>query len=603
MADDLRRHPEEPPAAATLAAHGAVDRGAVSPGRAEPDWSTLPLPADAPRHWTDAVAAAPEGSRERAHAERVREVELLAAAVAGPELGAWLDRLDPDALTSAGVVEAVAAAARVEAAAHARTARLAAALAARPEMEPSWDTAPGPAPAQRSVAGDELAFRLGSSRWTTNGLVREGLAFEGHLHATGAALADGRIDARKARVLVDRLWDLPPQLTALVEDRVLPTAPERPVSRLRRDVEEALLAVDPADAVERHEHARTRRHVTRPRVEPDGMASLRLLLPAEDATRVDGVLDHAARAARACGDPRTLDQLRADGLRDLVVGTDEEAGPGFAWEVGTLTARLGDRTAHGTTLRPVEPLVLGAGPAADAAWTTESPATPAPERRPDVRPDESPEPAGPAPVRRTGRRPGAQVRLTVAASTVLGLDDRPAELDGYGPVDAVTARALAVGGDWRRIVTDPASGAVLDVGRAHYRPPVPLAEHVRARDRHCAAPGCTVPASRADLDHTRPFHADPRSSSAPCGNGPDAGRDDPPGDPGTAHLGVTAAHNLGPLCRRHHRLKTEAGYALRQLRPGVFEWLTPTGHRYLVRPGTDQVVDLTTVPADLPPPF
>jgi hypothetical protein len=57
------------------------------------------------------------------------------------------------------------------------------------------------------------------------------------------------------------------------------------------------------------------------------------------------------------------------------------------------------------------------------------------------------------------------------------------------------------------------------------------------------------------------------------------------------------------LCRRHHRLKTDGGFVLRQLRPGVFEWTTPTGHRYLVRPGTGEVVDVTTAGLDEPPPF
>ncbi len=57
-----------------------------------------------------------------------------------------------------------------------------------------------------------------------------------------------------------------------------------------------------------------------------------LVLAAEDATRVDGVLDHAARSAKALGDARTLDELRADGLRDLVVG-DVPASDGPACEV------------------------------------------------------------------------------------------------------------------------------------------------------------------------------------------------------------------------------------------------------------------------------
>ncbi|WP_239068796.1 HNH endonuclease signature motif containing protein [Cellulomonas pakistanensis] len=181
-------------------------------------------------------------------------------------------------------------------------------------------------------------------------------------------------------------------------------------------------------------------------------------------------------------------------------------------------------------------------------------------------------------------RPGAEVRVTVSATTLLGLDDAPADLEGYGPIDAVRARALAAGGVWRRVVTDPRTDRVLDVGRERYRPTAALAELVRTRDRTCAFPGCTVPARRADLDHTREYHPQP-------------------GAPPDAPLGRTDADNLGALCRRHHRLKTDGGFRLRQIEPGLFEWITPAGHRYLVRPGTGQSHDATVDPYDAPPPF
>ncbi|VTR77082.1 DUF222 domain-containing protein [Cellulomonas hominis] len=556
MASDLHERTEGLPDGALPGASAAV--------LGEPDWSTIPSALAGA--WSERLAALPQGSPEWHLAAGRREVELLATAVPGPALAAWLDAVDPETLSDAGVVEATAAAARVEAAAHARTASWAAAVASLPGMDPSWSGLAGPPPLQRSVAGDELAFRLGTSRIAANGLVRQGVALSTHMLATGEALEHGDIDAAKTRVLVDRLWDQPHQLANEVEHRVLPTAARRTVTELRRDVEQALLEADPDGAPGRVDRARTGRRVGHPRVLPDGMASMSVVLPAQDAARVDGVLDHTARAARACGDARTLDQLRADGLRDLVVGSDAAPGDGPAWQVD----RLG----------------LGGGRAADLFRPVQAEPAAVPAALADTPPP--------------GLRAGAEVRVTVAASTLLGLDDRPADLDGYGPVDAVTARALAAGGVWRRVVTDPLSGTVLDVGRSRYRPTAALAEHVRVRDRRCAAPGCVVPAARADLDHTRPFHAPP---GAPAPAGPPA----PPGPRGarTARepLGATADHNLGPLCRRHHRLKTDGGYVLRQLRPGVFEWTTPTGHRYLVRPETGEVLHLGTASSGESPPF
>ncbi|OLO64649.1 HNH endonuclease, partial [Actinomyces oris] len=68
-------------------------------------------------------------------------------------------------------------------------------------------------------------------------------------------------------------------------------------------------------------------------------------------------------------------------------------------------------------------------------------------------------------------------------------------------VPALTAWALAAGGTWKRLVTDPVSGVVIDVGRTRYRPPAGLADLVRARDRACVFPTCQTPAERCDIDH------------------------------------------------------------------------------------------------------
>lgn len=147
------------------------------------------------------------------------------------------------------------------------------------------------------------------------------------------------------------------------------------------------------------------------------------------------------------------------------------------------------------------------------------------------------------------------IRVTVPATTLLGLDDAPAELAGYGPLPAAVAREIAAEGTWQRLLTDPATGALREVGRHTYTPPAAMAEHVLARDRTCRFPGCRQPAERCDLDHTRPHPQGP-----------------------------TCACNLGPCCRRHHRLKHRTRWRLEQPQPGHFDWTSPTGHTYRVRP-------------------
>ncbi len=88
-----------------------------------------------------------------------------------------------------------------------------------------------------------------------------------------------------------------------------------------------------------------------------------------------------------------------------------------------------------------------------------------------------------------------------------------------------------------------------------YRPPPRLQEYVIARDQTCRFPYCRQPAWRGDLDHTEAW----------------------PGGP-------TCRCNLGGLCRAHHQLKQLWDWALRQTRPGNFEWTTPSGRIYPATP-------------------
>lgn len=437
-----------------------------------------------------------------------------------------LEEVDITTVDDRMLVETIAGWQRIAAWAQLNSALGAAELSGRVSMNPQWTA---PAPADPCVAGDELAMRLGWSRRAATRLVRDGLALDHELLLVARAVREGRLDGAKMRVITDRLAGRAGELAWAVQETVLPGAATRTPTQLAADVDRALLTVEPADAADRLARALTQRHVCHPRRLPDGMAGLWAVLPAADAIRIDATLEATARAARAAGDPRTLDQLRADTLTDLATG-------------------------H----------ALLAGTAPDAETTQrpgEEPADPAHRRAPAV------------------RIPRVHIDVTVALSTLIGLDDRPAELAGLGPLSAEQARALAAGGTWRRLVTDPLTGQVLDLGRTRYRPPPGLAEHVAARDRTCAAPGCSVPADRCDIDHTTEYHGTPANRSPV---------------PGT-----TSADNLGPLSHRCHRLKTDGGFTLRQTAPGTFEWRTPAGLRYRVVPGDHGRAE--RVPASTPP--
>jgi hypothetical protein len=155
-----------------------------------------------------------------------------------------------------------------------------------------------------------------------------------------------------------------------------------------------------------------------------------------------------------------------------------------------------------------------------------------------------------------GHRPSIQV--TVALSTLLGCDNQPAGLDGYGPITAQAARRIAADptGTWRRLLTDPATGQVLDYGRTTYRPPPNLKDFALARDRRCVFPGCRRSARTCELDHADPY----------CTGG------------------QTCPHNLHPLCTRHHHAKHNAGWTVRRQEDGSYHWTAPTNHTYTVPP-------------------
>jgi Domain of unknown function (DUF222)/HNH endonuclease len=151
-----------------------------------------------------------------------------------------------------------------------------------------------------------------------------------------------------------------------------------------------------------------------------------------------------------------------------------------------------------------------------------------------------------------GRRPAIQV--TVSADTLLGLNDQPGHLTGYGPITAETARRLAAdtSGTWRRLLTDPDTGALLDISQNRYRPPQRVRDYLAARDDTCAFPTCQQPGYRCEPDHTIPY-----------GQG-----------------GPTTRRNLALTCRRHNRAKAGTGWSYQHNPDGSYTWTTATGHRY-----------------------
>ena len=518
-----------------------------------------------------------DGAAERALVRLVAGFQQLgtdAQLAATGTGGVLLDRLlamDLDDSDDATLVEIVAAANRLAACAEALMAQAAGVLSERESMNPlaladvvtDVDSGERTAVAAEKActAPEELAVRLGWTRNQCRDLVRRGRLVSTHLLGTGEELRRGTIDTGRSRAILDSLADVPWQVALAVEDQVLPTAPSRTAGQLRRDVARALIAVDPAEAERRAERRRRCRRVTRPRALPDETAAMTIEGPAADVLALDTALQAAATAAKTCGDQRTVDQLRFDALATIAAEALATGHLGPEHLALPLAHTDGRRPEIHVTVSLAHLLPQSAAAASDAAagsgeagailrMATGPPGTGRAEEANRV------EWAGAADeisLEPPWRPPDDPVTDTGPA---IDLDAVP-HLTGYGPITPMTARALAAGGIWRRLVTDPLSGRLLDLGHTRYRPSTPLADHVRARDQHCVRPGCSAPARECQLDHTRPWdHQEPAAG------------------------GSTSPANLGALCHRDHQVKTHGDFQVVQSAPGEFEWTTPTGHRY-----------------------
>lgn len=151
--------------------------------------------------------------------------------------------------------------------------------------------------------------------------------------------------------------------------------------------------------------------------------------------------------------------------------------------------------------------------------------------------------------------PKAQVLVTVPVLSLLGAVTEPATLDGYGPVPPSMARRL-VGdgaGSFLRVLTDPRSGAPLEIGRTSYRVPKAMRQWLRLRDGRCPFPGCNNHSLDNEADHVLAW----------------------------ADGGSTGITNLGQPCRKHHRLRHTTAWkpvgATRDRPPG---WISPSGRSY-----------------------
>jgi hypothetical protein len=188
--------------------------------------------------------------------------------------------------------------------------------------------------AERSAYA-EVALELGLADRTSDNRVAVAVDLVKRLPATVAALCAGRITLAKARMIREETANLDLELLERVEAQVLDKAEGLNYGNLRRAARRAVARADKDAVAKRRTKAIAERRV---RVWDigDGMSELSAFLPNAGAEALWAVLDATAHQATVPGDERTIDQVRADALIDLVCFPDGAA-PRISYQVQVIS--------------------------------------------------------------------------------------------------------------------------------------------------------------------------------------------------------------------------------------------------------------------------
>jgi hypothetical protein len=384
----------------------------------------------------------------------------------------------------------------------------------------------------------EVAIARRTSRGRAGRDIEIARTLRAEFRDTAGALERGEITLEHAAALVAGTRHVASeQARAEVEARVLPSGSSCSPGTFRKHVDAAVCAVDAADEARRHARAKGDRQVWVRRI-GNGLGELHVIdeWPVVNAM-YERITDQATDLQRerraqwrdaAATDPesiaaepfddgwedRTLGNCRADALSDLVLRDDPE------------DVAVGGEADDGT----------GDAPTADHAECT------------------NPGGAGRR-ARQRRRKPRIEGRLVIDLATLRGEAENACLLDG-SPIPAPIGRKLARDiRHWRRMVTDPVDGHLLDYGRRTYLPDA-LRTFVAERDQTCRNPWCDQPARRCDMDHATEYPA-----------------------------GASDAANTGPLCLDCHRIKTaRSAFLDDSAADGSGTWRTAWGQTVPIRP-------------------
>ncbi|HYN68567.1 MAG TPA: hypothetical protein VES93_16920 [Ornithinibacter sp.] len=348
------------------------------------------------------------------------------------------------------------------------------------------------------------------------------------------AMATGRLDAYRASVVAEELVEAPPEVAATVVAALEAHFDSEDAAHLRRRCRRVLTRISPDLLVQRARRARQECGLRRWADEP-GVDRWVGTFPSEEAAQAWAAIDALARTYVQDQVCPNLERARAKALTDLVAGHAT---------IDTVLTVTVPATVLPETVLP-EAVVpdnarRGGGDLVDAGDAGSAEASPAGEG--DLVEVTGPSGAHPVYVARSWLTTTAVHANTAGRTAVQGAVCHPATgalLDDTTPDHASTGGLNVPTTVDHRFAADE-SGP--------YRPSRRMATRIKARDRRCRFPGCTIAATFCDLDHVRPWPHGPTHDT-----------------------------NLLTLCRRHHRIKQRPGWNATLAADGVATWTDPTG--------------------------
>ncbi|MGS0685795.1 DUF222 domain-containing protein, partial [Nakamurella sp. GG22] len=390
-------------------------------------------------------------------------------------------------------------------------------------------------------ASTEISMAVKASKFTVQGTVSMARRVKAEAPDAWDAWAAGDIDQDKIirinralrRLVRNSSKEL---LNSVVVDLAVCRTPEI----LGRCLNQFILRIEPDLQDERLHRSLGDRYVS-VRPDLDGISYLSAALSSIDAHAIDQVL-RALAAIADPGDPRTLQQRRADALVDLLLGRisngchvvwdtnsdaddhldddtpdptgNEDSGAGAGEDKGDDGADDGggDGSGNGDD-------GSGSGSGDDKLGVADEWELPASAFRPDPprsAVDTTDHTTGtPRVITCTGNREPRPVQVTigvvVSVQSLIGATNTPGQLmDRSASVPADTLRALAQqpGSLFYRLLTDP-HGNLLDVTELGRFPSGKLGTAIRFRDGVCANPTCTCPPPAATWTTSSPSPKDP----------------------------------------------------------------------------------------------